>query len=125
MNKDLISYSMQLAMLKKLLVRKLISEEEYIKVKKGLKMKMKRGELVGFQGCLGYDYHPEDKTITVNQEEAKIVQYIFNRYIEGAGGSVIGKELENLGFKTRYGSSSWAQSTVIGIIKKMTVFYYI
>ena len=24
-------------------------------VKKGLKMKMKRGELVGFQGCLGYD----------------------------------------------------------------------
>lgn len=25
-------------------------------VKKGLKMKMKRGELVGFQGCLGYDY---------------------------------------------------------------------
>lgn len=86
-------------------------------VKKGLKMKMKRGELVGFQGCLGYDYHPEDKTITVNQEEAKIVQYIFNRYIEGAGGSVIGKELENLGYKTRYGSSSWAQSTVIGIIK--------
>ncbi|EHJ02249.1 hypothetical protein CDLVIII_5784 [Clostridium sp. DL-VIII] len=36
MNKDLISYSMQLAMLKKLLVRKLISEEEYTKVKKGL-----------------------------------------------------------------------------------------
>ena len=26
-------------------------------VKKGLKMKMKRGELVGFQGCLGYDYN--------------------------------------------------------------------
>ena len=26
----------------------------------GLKMKMKRGELIGFNGCLGYDYHPED-----------------------------------------------------------------
>lgn len=36
MNKNLISYSMQLAMLKSLLVRKLISEEEYKKVKKGL-----------------------------------------------------------------------------------------
>ncbi len=36
MNKKLISYSMQLSMLKKLLVRKLISEEEYKKVKKGL-----------------------------------------------------------------------------------------
>ena len=86
-------------------------------VKKGLKMKMKRGELVGFQGCIGYDYHPEDKTITVNQEEAEIVRYIFNRYVDGAGGSVIGQELESLGYKTKYGSSTWAPSTVIGIIK--------
>ncbi|MEI3218495.1 MAG: recombinase family protein [Lachnoclostridium sp.] len=30
-------------------------------VKMGLKMKMKRGELVGFNGCLGYDYHPDTK----------------------------------------------------------------
>ncbi|MGM0229931.1 hypothetical protein IGJ28_002018 [Enterococcus sp. AZ091] len=86
-------------------------------VKKGLKMKMKRGELVGFQGCLGYDYHKETKTITVNKEEAEIVRYIFKRYVEGAGGSVISQELENLGYKTKYGSSRWVQSTVIGIIK--------
>lgn len=86
-------------------------------VKKGLKMKMHRGELVGFQGCLGYDYHPEDKTITVNEEEAKIVRYIFNRYIEGAGGAIIGKELENLGYKTKYGNSTWVPTTVLGIIK--------
>lgn len=86
-------------------------------VKKGLKMKMKRGELVGFQGCLGYDYHSEDKSITINEEEAEIVRYIFNRYIEGAGGSVIGQELENLSYKTKYGNSTWAPSTVLGIIK--------
>ena len=30
-------------------------------VKKGLKMKMQRGELIGFQGCLGYDYDKEKK----------------------------------------------------------------
>ena len=86
-------------------------------VKKGLKMKMKRGELVGFQGCLGYDYHPEDKSITVNEDEAEIVRYIFNRYIEGAGGSVIGQELENLGYLTKYGNSTWVPTTVLGIIK--------
>lgn len=86
-------------------------------VKKGLKMKMQRGELVGFQGCLGYDYHPEDKTITINEEEAEIVRYIFKRYIEGAGGSVIAQELQNLGYKTKRGSSTWAETTVIGIIK--------
>ncbi|NFA89249.1 recombinase family protein [Clostridium botulinum] len=86
-------------------------------VKKGLKMKMKRGELVGFQGCLGYDYHKEDKTITVNEKEAEIVRYIFNRYIQGAAGSVIGQELENLGYVTKYGSSTWAPSTILDIIK--------
>lgn len=84
-------------------------------------MKMKRGELVGFQGCLGYDYHKDTKTITVNEEEAEIVRYIFNRYIEGAGGSVIAHELENLGYKTKYGSSTWVQSTVIGIIKNENI----
>ncbi|MCL6884941.1 recombinase family protein [Clostridioides difficile] len=86
-------------------------------VKKGLKMKMRRGELVGFQGCLGYDYHKEDKTLTINEKEAEIVRYIFNRYIEGAGGSIIGQELENLGYKTKYGSTTWSNSTVLGIIK--------
>ena len=86
-------------------------------VKKGLKMKMKRGELVGFQGCLGYDYHTDDKTITVNQQEAEIVRYIFTRYIEGAGCMVIGKELENLGYRTKRNSTQWAESTITGIIR--------
>lgn len=86
-------------------------------VKKGLKMKMQRGELVGFQGCLGYDYHPEDKSITVNEEEAKVVRYIFERYIQGAGGSVIGRELEELGYETNRGNKRWHDSTILGIIK--------
>ena len=48
-------------------------------VKKGLAMKMSSGEIVGFVGALGYDYDPVTKTMTVNQEGAKIVQYIFNK----------------------------------------------
>ncbi|WP_413927714.1 recombinase family protein [Clostridioides sp. ES-W-0016-02] len=86
-------------------------------VKKGLKMKMSRGELVGFQGCLEYDYNVEDKSITINKEEAEIVRYIFNRYIEGAGGRLIGNELEQLWYKTKRGSSTWHESTILGIIK--------
>ena len=86
-------------------------------VKKGLKMKMQRGELVGFQGCLGYDYHPETKSITVNKEEAEIVRYIFNRYAEGMGCSVIAQEVGQKGYKTKRGSNRWAESTVLGIIK--------
>ena len=86
-------------------------------VKKGLKMKMQRGELVGFHGCLGYDYDKESKTISINEDEAEIVRYIFKRYLEGAGGSVIAGELENLGYKSPRGSSKWSATTVLGIIK--------
>lgn len=46
-------------------------------------MKMERGELVGFQGCLGYDYDVETKQISINKKESKIVRYIFERYLEG------------------------------------------
>ena len=42
----------------------------------GVQMKMSRGELMGFNGCLGYDYHPEDKSITINEKEAETVRMI-------------------------------------------------
>ena len=86
-------------------------------VKKGLKMKMKRGELVGFQSCLGYDYDPTDKSISINEAEAQVVRYIFDRYVDGAGAYVIAKELTSLGYKTRYGNTQWHDTTVLGIIK--------
>ena len=86
-------------------------------VKLGLAMKMQRGELVGFHGCLGYDYHPEDKTLTVNETEAEIVRYIFKRYTEGAGGKLIARELNNLGFKNKKGQSGFTDHGVLGVIK--------
>lgn len=84
-------------------------------VKKGLKMKMKRGELVGFQGCMGYDYDVETKSILVNEEGAKVVRYIFERYVEGVGTTVIARELNEKGITTIRGNP-WVPSTVMGII---------
>ena len=60
-------------------------------VKLGLKMKQQRGELIGYNGCLGYTYDKESKSISVNEEEAEIVKYIFNRYAQGVGSSIIAK----------------------------------
>ena len=76
-------------------------------VKMGLKMKMKRGELIGFNGCLGYDYHPEDKTLTVNEEEAEIVRilfgysplFIFPMYISYKSGETIVAKKEIAGWR--------------------------
>ena len=86
-------------------------------VKKGLAMKMSRGEVIGFVGALGYDYDPQTKKMFINQEEAKIVQYIFNRYIEGMGSSVIARELDEKGIPSPKGANKWQQTTVMGIIK--------
>ena len=57
-------------------------------VKMGLQMKMKRGELVGFNGCFGYDYHQDTKTITVNETEAETVRLIYDMYLQGNGSGV-------------------------------------
>ena len=84
-------------------------------VKKGLKMKMKRGELVGFQGCMGYDYDVATKSISINEEGAKVVRYIFERYVAGAGSTMIARELNEQGIMTIKGNP-WVSSSVMGII---------
>lgn len=84
-------------------------------VKKGLKMKMKRGELVGFQGCLGYDYDVVTKSLSINEEGAKVVKYIFERYVAGAGSTMIARELNEQGLTTIKGNP-WSTSSVMGIV---------
>lgn len=84
-------------------------------VKKGLKMKMKRGEIVGFQACLGYDYDKVTKTLSINPEGAEVVKYIFERYVEGAGCTIIANELNKQGITTIKGNP-WCTSSVMGII---------
>lgn len=86
-------------------------------VKMGLKMKMQRGELVGFNGCLGYDYHSEDKTLTVNPQEAETVRLIFDLYLQGYGCTLIAKQLTDMGCVNKKGLVEWHASGVMGIIK--------
>lgn len=80
-------------------------------------MKMARGELIGFQGCLGYNYNSDTKKISINEKEAEIVRYIFRRYLEGVGGMVIARELEELGYPSPRGRKKWVETTILGIIK--------
>lgn len=86
-------------------------------VTRGLKMKMSRGELVGFQGCLGYDYDPRTKSISINEEEAKVVRYIYERYMAGVVTTVLARELKQHHYLTKAGSEEWCDSTILGIIK--------
>ena len=85
--------------------------------KKGIAMKMSRGEMVGFARALGYNYDPETKTISINEEEAKIVRFIFDEYVKGNGARVIAHKLEDMGALTAYGCKHWQETTIIGIIR--------
>lgn len=76
-------------------------------VKLGLQMKQKRGELIGYNGCLGYVYDKDTKEILINYEEAEIVRYIFERYCQGVGCTTIAKELTNMKYKTPTGKKQW------------------
>ena len=86
-------------------------------VKLGLQMKLKRGELIGYNGCLGYVYDKESKQISVNYEEAEIVRYIFERYCQGVGCTTIAKELTRMKYSTPTGKKKWHESTIRGILK--------
>ena len=72
---------------------------------------------MGFNGCLGYDYHPEDKTITVNEAEAETVRLIFELYLQGYGTYTIARRLTELGKVNKKGQVKWTDSGVRGIIK--------
>lgn len=63
---------------------------------------------------LGYDYI--DKQLVVNEEQAKIVRLIFQLYIDGVGTTAIANKLTELGYITSTGKTTWARSTISGIL---------
>lgn len=85
-------------------------------VKLGLRMKKERGELIGFNNCLGYKYNSETNTMIINEEEAEIIRCIFEKYMEGYGAGRIANELLKLGYKAPKGDK-WHESTIRNILK--------
>ena len=86
-------------------------------VKMGHAMRMSRGELIGFSGCLGYDYQPDTKSLSLNPEEAETVRLIYDLYLKGYGGSSIAQTLTAMGKKNKKGAVFWTGKSVICVIK--------
>ena len=93
------------------------SENTSTHVKLGLKMKKERGELIGFGGCLGYTYNSEENTLTINEDEAKIVRLIYSKYLEGYGAESISRQLTREGIKSPKGKDVWCETTIRKILK--------
>ena len=79
-------------------------------------MKMSMEQLIGFSGCLGYHYNPENKTISVNEEEAETVRLIYDLYLQGYGGNSIREMITDLGCKNKDGEVKWSNGRILGII---------
>ena len=79
-------------------------------------MKTQRGELIGFNNCLGYRYDSKTNEMTIVEEEADIVRMIFNWYLEGYGAGIISQKLTNMKIKTFRGNNKWHDTVIYGIL---------
>lgn len=85
-------------------------------IKWRIKKKFENGELIiNTRRFLGYD-KDEYGDLIINREEAKIVELIFNMYLNGYGSHRIAKELNKKNIPTVTGSR-WDQTTILDIIK--------
>ncbi|MFI3211306.1 MAG: recombinase family protein [Peptostreptococcaceae bacterium] len=86
-------------------------------VKLGLKMRKERGDLIGFNNCYGYSYDSKTKKLEIVEEQADIIRYIFETYLDGYGGDYIGQKLEEMKVLSPKGFEKWSSSTILGILK--------
>jgi len=86
-------------------------------VQLGLKMKMMRGENVGYYGCFGYKIIPEDKTLEIVPKQAEIVKTIFNMYLKGHGIAAIKYYLESNNVRTYTNKTEWSEHTIRNMLQ--------
>ena len=95
-----------------------IAQEESRKtserVRWGQQRQMEKGVVFG-RNMLGY--HLENGTLMVNEDEAKLVLHIFNKYLDGKGLRIIAKELHEEGHKTKNGNSEWTNKSIRTILQ--------
>ncbi len=84
-------------------------------VKAGVRMKMKRGELVGKYAPYGYLYDKELNKLVIDESKKDIVTYIFEEYSKGVGFRTIALNLNNLGIPSP-SNLKWCHASVRRII---------
>ncbi len=84
-------------------------------VKAGVRMKMKRGELVGKYAPFGYLYDKEKDIIIPDESKKDIVTYIFEEYSKGVGFRTIALQLNQLGIPSP-SNLKWCHASVRRII---------
>lgn len=76
------------------------------------------GNYIATNPPLGYDitFIKKDRTLKINDDEAKIIKLIFELYGSGNGAGFIAKHLNSLGYKTKTGGA-FNSSSILFILK--------
>ncbi len=83
----------------------------------GIRKRLASGKvIVGYKNFLGYDKGP-DGELVINEEQAKIVRFIFSEFLMGKAPLFIASELTRQGIKTVTGKDVWRDGTIVGILK--------
>jgi site-specific DNA recombinase len=82
----------------------------------GIRKRFSDGKVtIPYKAFLGYE-KGEDGNLAVNQDEAKIVKFIFGSSLIGKSPFTIAKELTRKGIPTVRGKSTWRQTTIMSIL---------
>ena len=91
------------------------SKKTSTRVKAGMRISMENGIFYGTGNILGYD-RIDKKNMIINEEQTKIVRFIYDSYLNGKGTTYIKDELERRGCLTPNNSKRWNQSYIIRIL---------
>ena len=85
------------------------------RVKAGQQISFENGVIYGTGNILGYDKVGKD--FVINEEQAKIVRFIYQSFLEGNGCTTIKYQLEKKGYVTSTGLKRWNASYVNRVLQ--------
>lgn len=92
-----------------------VSINQSIKMNQAHKTRMEKGTVVT-NGTI-WGYNQVNANLEINEDEAKIVRFIFNSYIEGNGFRTIAKQLKEMGIRNTKGND-FSMTTLKRIIRQ-------
>ena len=106
-----------------------LAQEESRKISErvlaGQMISRQNGVLYGNGNILGYDLDKAHNTYTINEEQAKVVRFVFDMYSRGYGQSLIYNELTRLGYKDSQGNVKWSCIKISKMLRNATYMGYI
>lgn len=77
-----------------------------------IKNRFKNGYIMVGSGMLGYKLNNETNSLEIVEEEAKLVRYIYDLYLNGMGINLIARTLNNQGVKSPRDNKPWCINSV-------------